>query len=246
MVMAKMALGMLADISRPAIVGVMPNRTGGSVLLDMGANTECDEFNLFQFALMGASYAKICLQRPNPSIGLLNVGSEEIKGTELQKRTYRLLRDSNLNFKGCVEGFDLAQGTVDVVVTDGFSGNLVLKAAEGTAKLCVEYMRCALKSNWISRIGALLVHRAIKKQFAKIDPREVNGAMFAGINGIVVKSHGNAEGKAFASAIKLAYELAKRRINEDIVEELRILHGGSSSGLQPKLVDRLKKTLGMG
>ncbi|MBS0235916.1 MAG: phosphate acyltransferase PlsX [Proteobacteria bacterium] len=245
MVMSKMVLGMLEDISRPAIVGVMPNRAGGTVLLDMGANTECDEYNLFQFALMGASYAKICLKRANPRIGVLNVGVEEIKGTTLQKRTYELLQNSNLNFKGYVEGFDLIEGTVDVIVTDGFTGNIVLKTAEGTAKLCVEYMKVALKSTILSRIGGFLVRKAIKKQFDKIDTREVNGAMFAGINGIVVKSHGSAESKAFASALKLAYELAKRRVNQDIAAELASLRVDSPASLHPTLMGKIKKTLGM-
>ena len=240
MVMAKMVLGELPGIKRPAIVGVVPNLNGGTVMLDLGANAECDETNLFQFALMGDCFAKIILNKKTPSIGLLNVGVEQIKGREIEKKTYNLLKKSGLNFIGYVEGHDLTKGVVDVVVTDGFSGNIVLKTAEGTARLLMQIMKQGFQNNLSSKIGGLLAKKSLKESFKSVDPNVNNGAMFIGVNGIVVKSHGGAEAIGFANAINVAYDLAQRNINQEIIKELDILQGEMSLG--QNIVEKIKKT----
>lgn len=244
MVMSKLVLGELPGIKRPAIVGVVPNLNGGTVMLDLGANAECDEHNLFQFALMGDCFAKIVLDKKSPSIGLLNVGVEQIKGRDLEKKTYNLLKKSGLNFVGYVEGHDLTKGIVDVIVTDGFSGNIVLKTAEGTARLLLQIMKQGFGKSLASKIGGLLAKRALKESFSRVDPNVNNGAMFIGINGIVVKSHGGAEAIGFANAINVAYDLAQRNINQEIIKELDVLQGEVSLG--QNIVEKIKKTLGIG
>ncbi len=240
MVMAKLVLGDLPGIKRPAIVGVMPNLNGGTVILDLGANAECDANNLFQFALMGDCFAKIILNKQNPTIGLLNVGVEQIKGRELEKATYNLLKKSGLNFIGYVEGHDITKGAVDVIVSDGFSGNIVLKTAEGTARLLIQIMKQGFEKNLISKLGGFLARKALKESFRRVDPNINNGAMFIGVNGIVVKSHGGAEAVGFANAINVAYDLAQRNINQEIIRELDVLQREISIG--QNIVDKIKKT----
>jgi glycerol-3-phosphate acyltransferase PlsX len=241
MVMAQWVLGVLTGLKKPAIVGVYPNRVGGCVMLDLGANTECEAEHLFQFALMGDVYAKIVLKKHNPSIGVLNIGEEESKGKQLHKQVYAMLKAvENINFYGYVEGNDIMKGTTDVVVTDGFSGNLVLKASEGTAKLCTEFLKEALNSSWTAKIGAYLAQTALKNTFAKIDPRNVNGAMFIGLNGIVVKSHGSSDAIGVKSALGLVYNLAKRSVNTLIMQELMLINKHDN------LLSRIKKKLGLG
>ncbi len=242
MVISKIVLGMLPGISRPAMIGVIPNRAGGSVLLDMGANIDCTAENLAQFAEMGSAYAKIVLGKNSPTIGILNVGSEEVKGLKIHKEVFEILRQSDLNFRGYVEGFDIASGTVDVIVTDGFSGNLVLKASEGVAKMCIDYLSIALKRNLITKLGALLVRPSIKKQFSIIDPKNATGAMLIGLNGIAVKAHGNSSAYTFANAIRQAYNLAKFKINEDIAAIILRQHD-TSNAAQENLVQKIKKHL---
>lgn len=241
MVMAKMVLGMITNISRPAIVGVIPNRIGGSVMLDMGANAECDEFNLYQFALMGKCYAKIVLNRENPTIGLLNIGTEETKGRDLEKKTYDILKESGLNFKGFIEGSDIIDGAVDVVVTDGFSGNIVLKSCEGAAKLCLDYVKYAINSGIKSKIGGFLLKNALKRQFIKVDPDISNGAMLIGLNGIIVKSHGKAKKEAITAAIKVTYDLVSQKVNERIEHEIMNI----DTGQHLNIMDKLKRTFGI-
>lgn len=243
MVMAKMVLGDLPGIKRPAIISLVPHKNGSSVVLDLGANAECDELNLFQFALMGNAYAKVILGKQSPSIGLLNVGVESIKGTPLQKKTHELLSDSELNYKGYVEGCDITKGVVDVVVVDGFTGNVMLKFGEGVIKLLMEIIRSSFKTNLITKLAGLIMKKYLKSSLATIDPKRLNGAMFIGVNGIVVKSHGSSDAIGVSSAIKVAYELASRKINDGIKRELKSMHAESSAQL---LVEKIKKTFGIG
>lgn len=222
MAIAKIILRTLPGIDRPAIGSVIPNMRGESIMLDLGANVSCDANNLFEFAVMGNAFAHILLEKKSPSIGLLNVGTEEMKGNEAVRTAASLLRenDLNLNFHGYVEGDDLAKGTVDVVVTDGFSGNIALKTAEGTAKMCTEFLKKSMRSNPLALLGGILAGGTMKKTFKRFDPRLHNGAMLLGLNGIVVKSHGSMDDVGFANAIKVARELVQQGINEQIIDEM--------------------------
>ena len=224
MAIAKVILRTLPGIDRPAIASLFPTRTGNIILLDLGANIDCNAENLVQFAIMGDAFAKIMLGKVAPRIGLLNVGSEETKGSEIVRAAAEELKEGvyNLNFHGYVEGNDIAEGTTDVVVTDGFTGNIALKTAEGTAKICGDYIKQALTSSLLARIGGCLARVAIKKAFKSLDPRLHNGAMFLGLNGIVVKSHGGTDHVGYKNAIEVAIELAKNNINQKITEELSL------------------------
>ncbi|CAL7959646.1 Phosphate acyltransferase [Alphaproteobacteria bacterium] len=240
MIMAKMVLGSLSHIKRPAIVGSVPNVRGRSIMLDLGANTECNETMLFQFALMGACFAKSILKLENPSIGLLNIGIEEVKGREIEQKTYNLLKESGLNFMGYLEGHDITAGNVDVIVTDGFTGNIALKALEGTTHAIFELFRNAyLNSGLVAKLGALLLKNSLKKQFAKVMPEVNNGAMFGGVNGIVVKSHGSSNAVGMANAIKVAATLARHDINNLIIHELKSFE---AKGIGLDIVSKIKHT----
>lgn len=241
MVMSKMVLGMLDGIKRPAIVSIFPNRTQGTVMLDLGANAECDPSHLLQFAVMGTCFAKVVLKKSDPSIGILNVGVEDYKGRELDKKLAQLLSESHLNYYGFIEGHDLSDGVVDVVVTDGFTGNIALKVAEGVAKTCMHYMKHGFKSSLVARLGALLASRGLKKSFAIIDPRHYNGAMFVGIDGIVVKSHGSSDAVAFANAVEVTAKLVKEGINKDINDMIEHHHVHATTSL----VYKIKHSLGL-
>ncbi|RZI47526.1 phosphate acyltransferase PlsX [Rickettsiales endosymbiont of Peranema trichophorum] len=238
MVMSKLVLGDLPGIKRPAIVGILPSMSGQSVMLDLGANAECDPHHLLQFAFMGDCFARVALNKKHPSIGLLNIGTEEIKGRELEKKTYQLLQKSGLNFIGYVEGHDIALGKADVVVTDGFCGNIALKTAEGAISLALTLIKNGLQSNYLAKVGSLFVKDAIKDAFKSVDPNKNNGAMFIGVNGIVVKSHGSAGPEGIANAIQIAYDLARKRVNQRIVEELE----RSQESVGSNIVARIKQT----
>jgi glycerol-3-phosphate acyltransferase PlsX len=222
MAMSVVVLRTLAGISRPAIASFFPTRRGETVMLDLGANIECDADNLVQFAVMGEVFARTVLGLQQPTIGLLNVGAEELKGHEELRIAAARLRASSLpiQFYGFVEGDDIGAGTVDVVVTDGFTGNIALKTAEGTAKLYAEFLRGAFRASWLARLGYLLARRGLNKVRKRTDPRRYNGAMFLGVNGIVVKSHGGTDGFGFANAVGVAVDMAANRINDKIRDEL--------------------------
>lgn len=224
MAMAKLSLRPLPGIDRPAITSLFPTLTGSVVLLDMGANIDCNSDNLVQFALMGDAYARVILGKLDPKVGLLNVGAEDTKGSEVVRSAAEELREGeyDINFCGYVEGNDIAAGTVDVYVTDGFTGNVALKSAEGTAKLCGGYVKEALHSSPLAMLGGLFARRSLKKSFAKIDPRYHNGGMFLGLSGIAVKSHGGADAVSFCNAIENAYKLAKNDINSKIKQALSL------------------------
>lgn len=222
MAIAKLALRALPGIHRPAIVGMFPSKGGKIVMLDLGANAECDADNLFQFAIMGDAFAKLVLDLREPKVALLNIGSEDVKGNEAVRSAAAALRitQNPINFCGFIEGNDIINGVADVVVTDGFSGNIAIKTAEGTAILCKDFLREAFAMNIFTKIGYLLARSSIKKAFTKFDHRLYNGAMFVGLNGIVIKSHGSADEVAYANAISVAIELASKDINKKIIKEL--------------------------
>jgi len=210
MIMSKLVLKTLPGIERPAIAGFFPTMRGETVMLDLGANVECDAENLVQFAVMGAAFARVVLGLERPTVGLLNVGEEELKGNDTLRDAARRLRDLELPlaFAGFVEGDGIPLGQVDVVVTDGFSGNVALKAAEGTARLLGHYLRTAFRQSLLARLGYLLARGAMTMVRERMDPRYYNGGVFLGLNGISVKSHGGSDAVAFANAIGLAADMA--------------------------------------
>lgn len=222
MAMSKLILRTLPGISRPAIAALFPTLRGESVMLDLGANVESSAQDLYRFAIMGSAFARAVLGLNRPSIGLLNVGSEELKGRDEVKEANALLKNTNvdLNYHGFVEGNDIAAGVVDVVVTDGFTGNVALKTAEGTARLIRTYLKDAFNASPVSKAGALLATGAMKVVKDKLDDRKRNGAMFLGLNGIAVKSHGGADAFSFGHAIGVAVELVTHSINSRIIEEI--------------------------
>lgn len=234
MAMARFVMKTVPGIDRPAIASFFPTTRGRSVLLDLGANTDCEARNLVEFAVMGALYAKAVLGLGEPTIGLLNVGAEALKGNDVVKEAAATLREMPLpgRFHGFVEGDDIPAGTVDVVVTDGFTGNVALKVAEGTARLYTGWLRETLKSNLISQLGYLLARRAFRRFRHRMDPRRYNGGMLVGLRGICVKSHGGMDGEGFANAIDVAIDLVRNRFNEQLVAELQAFDAEQTEGTQ--------------
>lgn len=230
MAMAKLSFRTLPGIMRPAIASIFPTLSHPCVLLDMGANAECDAKNLFQFALMGDAFARAAIGKESPSLGLLNIGSEEVKGNSAVKEAADMLRATTLplNFHGFVEGYDIPAGTVDVVITDGFTGNVVIKTAEGMARLLAHDVKQALSRSFRAKLGYLLARPAIGTIRDKLDPRRYNGAMFLGLNGIAIKSHGSADAESFANAVRVAHHIAVTGVNERICSELQSL--GETAG----------------
>ncbi len=224
MAISKIVLKSLPAIDRPAIVTFMPNqKKTTTVMLDMGANVDCNSEVLFQFAIMGHAFAKSVLKIENPTIGILNVGSEDLKGSDAVKAAAILIKESDLAdaFYGYVEGDDIAKGTVDVVVTDGFCGNVTLKAIEGTAKMVANALKEGFSGSFLAKIGYLLAGASLKHNLKRLDPKNYNGAMLVGLNGIVVKSHGSADKVSFANAVKVTISLVEGEINNQIIEEIR-------------------------
>lgn len=225
MAIAKFVLKTLPGIDRPAIASILPTQRGELVMLDLGANLECDADNLVQFAVMGTVFSRTVLGLLNPTIGLLNVGSEEQKGHEQIREAAAALRATPLApyFHGFIEGNDLALGTVDVVVTDGFTGNVALKTAEGTAKLYAEFLKRTFRSSLLAKLGYVLASGAFNKLRQRMDPRRYNGAMFLGLRGICVKSHGGTDAVGFSNAIAVAANMANHGFNEKIRDQLAVL-----------------------
>ena len=225
MAMAKFALKMLPGIDRPAMASYFPTQRGESVMLDLGANVECDADNLVQFALMGEVFARTVLGLHEPTVGLLNVGEEEMKGNDAVRGAAAQLREADLiNFHGFIEGDDIAAGAVDVIVTDGFTGNVALKTAEGTVRLFAEFTRSAFKHSLMARIGYLFAKRSLRKLQQRLDPRSYNGAVFLGLQGIAVKSHGSADALAFANAVGVAVDMKVNGFLDQIREGVARLH----------------------
>jgi glycerol-3-phosphate acyltransferase PlsX len=203
---------------------------GESLVLDLGASIGAEARQLVDMAVMGAAMARIVFGLDRPTVGLLNIGVEEVKGIEEVREAARLLRElqpSDLEYRGFVEGDDLGKGTVDVVVTEGFSGNIALKTAEGTARQLGEYLRTAMSRTWRSRLGYLLARGAFRVVSEKMDPRKVNGGVFLGLNGLVVKSHGGTDAEGFASAIDIGYDVARHELVSRIASSI----GRSEAGL---------------
>jgi glycerol-3-phosphate acyltransferase PlsX len=223
MATAKMVLGSLAGIDRPALASVLPTSTGSPcVLLDVGANVDCDPENLVQFAVMGAMYARNVLRIPNPRVGLLSIGEEDSKGNSLTRDTLPLLRDPllGLNFIGNVEGRDLYNGNADVVVCDGFVGNVALKTSEGLAKLVNSSLRESLKSTVTSQVGALLSQKAFKAFKKRLDYSEYGGAPLLGVRGVAIVGHGSSNERAIMNGIRVAAEFAQADVNSAIEASL--------------------------
>jgi glycerol-3-phosphate acyltransferase PlsX len=231
MAIAKFVLKTLPGIHRPAIATIFPTRRGESVMLDLGANIECDAENLVQFALMGEVFARTVLGLVQPTVGLLNVGSEDLKGNDAVRSAGARLRGgmTPIRFYGFVEGDDIAAGTVDVIVTDGFTGNVTLKAIEGVAKLFGESLRASFQHSLSARIGYVFARGALRKLAARLDPRRYNGAMFLGLAGIAVKSHGSTDAFGFANAIGVAADLKLNGFLQKIVDELSRLNRAPST-----------------
>jgi glycerol-3-phosphate acyltransferase PlsX len=215
MAMAKVCLNTMAQIDRPALAALWPTVRGESVVLDLGASIGADAQHLVDLSIMGAAMARIVLGIENPTVGLLNVGVEEIKGIEEVKAAGRILREvklPNLVYHGFVEGDDLGAGTTDVVVTEGFTGNIALKTAEGTAKQIAQYLREAMSASLMSKIGYLFARRAFDALRAKMDPRTVNGGVFLGLDGVVIKSHGSTDALGYCGAIEIGYDVVKQEL----------------------------------
>ncbi|WP_112663576.1 phosphate acyltransferase PlsX [Microvirga flavescens] len=226
MATAKICLKMMAHIDRPAIAAMWPTLRGESIVLDVGATIGADAQHLVDMAIMGAAMARIVFDLERPTVGLLNVGTEEIKGIETVKEAARILKETpvpHLDYRGFVEGDDLGKGTVDVVVTEGFTGNIALKTAEGTAKQIAEYLRAAMSRSLMAKIGYLFAKQAFAALKEKLDPRKVNGGVFLGLEGVVVKSHGGTDAIGFASAIDVAYDMAHFELMKTIRDMLE--HG---------------------
>jgi glycerol-3-phosphate acyltransferase PlsX len=224
MAMSKLALRTMPGIDRPALAALLPTLGETDVImLDLGANTECDAQNLVQFSVMGAAYARCVLGISMPRVKLLNIGTEELKGTDELKAAAALLREADylpLRFDGFTEGDQLSRGEVDVVVTDGFSGNIALKTAEGTARFVTDLLRRAFTSSLRSKAGFALSRPALNLLKVHLDPNNHNGAVFLGLNGLVVKSHGAATPKGVANAIRVAASMVRNDITRKIGEDL--------------------------
>ena len=227
-VISKMILKMMNKVSKPALAGLWPSKKGMSVVLDLGANIECDEKNLVDFAEMGAALFKSIFPNQKPNVSLLNIGSEEIKGTEVLKKTYSELKslsnDKNFLFKGYIEGNKIMDGESNVIVTDGFTGNVALKTAEGTAKFVVDSLKQTLTENIFSKLSIIFSYFSLKKFKSKLDPRKYNGAIFLGLNGPVVKSHGSTDSVGFYYSIDLCYRIIKGNLMDQIRNNLNHLN----------------------
>jgi len=222
MATARYVLKMLPGIDRPAIASSLPSQKGTTYMLDLGANTDCTAENLLQFAVMGAMLVSSVTGNPKPSVGLLNIGSEDMKGNEVVRQAGELLRRSHLNFYGNVEGNDIFKGTTDVVVCDGFVGNVALKTAEGIAQLMGRFLTQEFKRNWITKSMAFVSLLVLNRFKKRLDPRRYNGASFLGLKGIVVKSHGGADSYSFFYAIRTAIEESKNNVLENIQKQLEL------------------------
>jgi len=226
MAMAKFNLRTMAGIERPAIAAVWPTVKGDSVVLDVGASIGADAEHLVDLAVMGSAMARVLFDLERPSVGLLNIGVEEVKGLEEVREAGQILRERDLPFLdyvGFVEGDDIGQGVVDVVVTEGFAGNIALKAAEGTARQIAQLLKAAMNRSIWSKLGYVLARGAFRSLSASVDPRKANGGVFLGLNGIVIKSHGGTDAEGFAYAVDMGHDMIRHdllaRISETLMRE---------------------------
>jgi phosphate acyltransferase len=227
MAMAKLLLKTMPGIERPAIAGLWPTLSGTCIVLDLGANVGATARQLADFALMGAAMARAVLHVDRPRVGLLNIGVEEIKGVEEVRQAHAWLKENDLpiDYRGFIEGDQIGQGGADVVVVEGFAGNIALKTAEGTAKQMAAWVREVLTSSWAAQLGAMLASRGLKVLKERMDPRRLNGGPFLGLNGIAIKSHGGTDAFGFASAIEVGYDMANSDVLERLAADLEALHG---------------------
>ncbi len=229
MAMAKLILRPMAAVERPAIAALWPTVTSECIVLDVGANIGADARQLSDFAVLGAAMARALFHIENPTVGLLNVGVEEVKGAEEVKQAHAWLKQTKglpMSYRGFVEGDQIGQGVVDVVVVEGFAGNIALKTAEGTAKQIGQYIKSAMLRSWASRLGAWLARGGFRVLRHKMDPRRVNGGTFLGLNGVVIKSHGGTDALGFASAVDLGYEMAQSDLLVRLAADLEVFHHG--------------------
>ena len=228
LVISRMILKMMSQLSKPALAGLWPNKNGMNVVLDLGANIECDDENLVEFAELGSALYKSLYPHDKPLVSLLNVGSEEIKGTEILKKAYKKLNnlsdENNFIFKGYIEGNKIMDGGTNVIVTDGFTGNIALKTAEGTAKFITDNLKKSLTENILTKISLIFSYFALKKFKNRLDPRKYNGAIFLGLNGPVVKSHGGTDAIGFYHSIDLCYKIVKGNLIDQIRNNLNHLN----------------------
>jgi glycerol-3-phosphate acyltransferase PlsX len=234
MAMSKFDLKMLAGIERPAIAALWPTLRGESIVLDVGASIGADAEHLVDLAVMGAATARILLGLKRPTVGLLNIGVEEVKGLEPVREAGRILRERqmpDLDYVGFVEGDDIGAGKVDVVVTEGFAGNIALKTAEGTARQISQYLRAAMQSTVGTRIGYLFARSGFRQLRERLDPRRSNGGVFLGLNGIVIKSHGGTDAEGFAAAIELGYDV----VRDELLAKITAALARPGRGLTPAL-----------
>jgi phosphate acyltransferase len=213
-------VGRIKGIDRPALSPIMPGKNGPFLLLDVGANAECKVQNILQFAIMGELYLKTILKKDKPTIGLANIGSEEEKGTEFAKESFKILKESNLNFKGNIEGREIPEGNVDVVVTDGFTGNMILKVFEGVAQTIFDVLKEQIMTSARTKIGGLLLKPVFKKFKKKFDYTEHGGAILLGIDGPVIKAHGSSNAKAVKNAIRQAVLCVEGEVVGNIRKEI--------------------------
>jgi len=226
---AKFVLKTIEGIDRPAICAVLPTRNGQVYALDLGANADCTPEHLVQFAIMGSTLVKAVEGKANPTVGLLNIGSEEIKGNEVVKKASELLRSAPLNFYGNVEGDDIYKGTTDVVVCDGFAGNVALKTSEGLAKMLGDFLKEEYTRGLLSRLAAIVSYPVIRRFRRRVDHRRYNGAALLGLRGIVVKSHGSADRLAFSTALARAHNEASHGLLERIGEEIARMNAATAA-----------------
>lgn len=219
MAIARFVLGTLPNIYRPAIASVFPTKSKDFILLDLGANVDCNADSLFQFAVMGSAFAKTVLGRDNPKVALLNIGTEEIKGTDAIRKAFDLLKCATdiLNFKGYIEASEFLNGDIDVIVADGFVGNVMLKAAETMANTIISLVKDEISSSFITKLFGFFIKKKLSSSLGHFNPKTRNGAMFLGLNGVVIKSHGNADHIAFGHAIKFAVNAIRNNLNAKII-----------------------------
>ncbi len=227
LVISRMILKMMDNVTKPALAGLWPNQYGTNVVLDLGANIECNEDNLVDFAELGSALYKSLFPSDKAKVSLLNIGSEEIKGTEILKKTYKKLNylsdENNFIFKGYIEGTKIMKGDSNVIITDGFTGNVALKTAEGTAKFITDNLKSALTNSFLSKISLIFSYFSLKEFKKKLDPRKYNGAIFLGLNGPVVKSHGGIDSLGFYYSIDLCYKIVKGNLMHQIKNNLNHL-----------------------
>jgi len=232
MVFSWMVLKMIPHIDRPAIITRMPTLSGWTYMLDLGANADCSEEHLYQFAVMGSALVQQAHGIDRPTVALLNIGSEEVKGIEKVKKAAQLLRQSDLNYVGYIEGNQIFSGHVNVVVCDGFVGNVSLKTSEGVAKLLGSFIKAAFSKSWYGKLAALISYPVLSRLRAQMDPREYNGATLVGLQGIVVKSHGGTDILGFANAVKVAVLEVEHALPKRIEDQIVAAMAGFNSDIK--------------